>query len=200
MENIIIEVPITYNWQVNNFNFNNKFKGSAQCGPTSCSQMLSAFIKEASSDTFVKEFVEKIDGDWLSGKVQTRQSAFQFNYKGTIDYFLKKYNINKQAIVLQSGGTINDVIKALQLGSPLMCSTMLTGEGHYITINGIDTSKNVFKVKDPFGLFDFKTKRYIKVIDGAGDTEYPINDLTPYLEKSSMTATKKGGFRFIWIG
>lgn len=200
MENVNIEIPIEYNWQVNNFNFNNKFKGSAQCGPTSCSQMLSAFIKEASSDTFVKEFIEKIDGDWLNGKVENRRSAFQFNYKPVIDFFLKKYNINKQAIVIQGGGTIQDIIKALNLGSPIMCSTMLTGDGHYITINGIDTNKNVFKVKDPFGLFDFKSKKYIKVIDKVGDTEYSINDLSIYMEKSSMVATKKKGFRFIWIG
>lgn len=200
MENAIIEIPIIYNWQVNNFNFNSKFKGSAQCGPTSCSQMLSAFIKEASSDTFVKEFIEKIDSDWLSGKVKNRQSAFQFNYKPAIDYFLKKYNINKQAIVVQGGGTIQDVIHSLKLGSPLMVSTMLTGEGHYITINGIDTKRNIFKVKDPFGLFDFKTKKYIKVIDGAGDTEYSITDLSVYMDKSSMAVTKKNGYRFIWIG
>lgn len=200
MEDIIIEIPIVYNWQVNNHNFNGKFKGSAQCGATSCSQMLSAFIKEASSDTFVKEFIEKIDGDWLSGKIKNRQSAFQFNYKATIDFFLKKYSINKQAIVIQGGGTIKDVIKALQSGSPIMFSTMLTNDGHYITINGIDTKRNVFKVKDPFGLFDFKTKKYIKVSDGVGDTEYSISDLTPYLEKSSMVAVKKNGFRFIWIG
>jgi hypothetical protein len=200
MEEIEIEVPIVYNWQVNNYNFNNKFKGSAQCGPTSTCQMLSAFIKEASSDTFVKEFIEKIDGDWLSGKVKNRLSASQFNYKPTIDHFLKKYNINKQAIVIQGGGTIEDVVHALKLGSPIMASTMLTGDGHYITINGIDLKRNVFKVKDPFGLFDFKTKKYIKVADGVGDTEYDIIDLSVYMDKSSMAVTKKKGYRFIWIG
>lgn len=200
MENVSIEIPIEYNWQVNNFNFDNKFKGSAQCGGTSCCQMLSTFIKDASSDTFVKEFIEKIDGEWLIGKIKNRPSAFQNNYKPVIDFFLKKYNINKQAIVIQGGGTIEDVIKALRLGSPLMCSTKLTDDGHYITINGIDTNKNVFKVKDPFGLFDFKTKKYIKVIDKAGDTEYPINDLSIYMEKSSMVASNKKGFRFIYVG
>lgn len=202
MQEINIEIPIIYNWQVNNHNFNNKFKGSAQCGPTSTCQMLSAFIKEASSDTFVKEFIEKIDKDWLNEKVKNRLSASQFNYKPSIDYFLKKYNINKQAIVVQGGGTIENVIHALKLGSPIMASTMLTGDGHYITINGVEINENkkVFKVKDPYGLFDFKLKKYVKIVDGAGDTEYKIDDLSPYMDKSSMAVTKKKGYRFIWIG
>jgi hypothetical protein len=198
----VIEVPIKLNWQVNNDSFGGKFKGSAQCGPTSVSQMLSAFIPEASTDEFVKKFIEKIDGEWLSGKVKNRLSAYQFNYAPVIDFFLKEYKVPRKAVVVPHSGTIDTMIKALEEGSPLACSTMLTKDGHYVTINGIDQVRGVFKMKDPFGLYDFKTEKYIKVADGAGDTEYPINSLSIYLEKSSVAASggKKKGFRFIYLG
>lgn len=198
----LIEVPIKLNWQVNNHNFGGKFKGSAQCGPTSVSQMLSAFIPDAATDEFVKKFIEKIDEEWLSGKVKTRLSAFQHNYAPVIDFFLKEYGVNRKAVVVPHSGTIEKMIEALRDGSPLACSTMLTGDGHYVTINGIDLDKRVFKMKDPFGLYDFKTKKYVKVADGAGDTDYPIDSLSPFLEKSASAASRgtKKGFRFIYIG
>lgn len=198
----IIEVPIKYNWQVNNDSFVGKFKGSAQCGPTSVCQMLSAFIPDASTDEFVKKFIEKIDGEWLSGKVKNRLSAFQFNYASSIDFFLKEYKVNRKAIVIPHSGTLDDIVKALEGGSPIACSTMLTKDGHYVTINGIDLDKKVFKMKDPFGLFDFKTQKYAKVADGAGDTDYSIDSLSPFLEKSAIAATggAKKGFRFIYLG
>jgi hypothetical protein len=202
MKEIDIDIPIKLNWQVNNDSFGGKFKGSAQCGPTSASQMLSAFIPEASTDEFVKKFIQRIDADWLSGKVKNRQSAFQFNYAPTIDFFLKEYKIARKAVVVPHSGTIDTIIEAIENGSPIMASTMLTGDGHYVTISGINTKTKMFKMKDPFGLFDFKTAKYIKVADGAGNAEYPIDSLSVYLEKSSVAASggSKKGFRFIYLG
>lgn len=201
MEEVQIEVPVKFNWQVNNYNFGGKFKGSAQCGPTSASQMLSAFIPEASSDEFVRKFIEKIDEQWLSGKIKTRQSAFQFNYGPVLDHFLKEYGVPRKSVTVPHSGTLQQLIDALRSGSPLMVSTMLTGDGHYVTVNGVDTVKKVFKMKDPYGLFDFKTSKYTKVADGAGNTEYPIDQLSKYMEKSSEVASgkTKKGFRFIYL-
>lgn len=195
-----LKIMITYNWQVNNDTLNNRFRGSAQCGPTSCSMMLSAFIPEASNDLFVKEFIEIIDKDWLSGKVKTRQSAFQFNYAGTINEILKKHNINKKAIVKPHGATIEDVKYALSKGSPIMTSTMLTKHGHYICIVGVNVKEGYFIVHDPYGRFDFQKNTYVEIKDGVGAfIKYPINLLSVAMEKSSKAVGGKGGYRIIWI-
>jgi len=203
MENINkdeLKVMITYNWQVNNDNLNGKFKGSAQCGPTSCCMTLSAFIPDASKDSFVKEFIEHIDKDWLSGKVKTRSSAFQFNYAPVMTNFLKKYNINKKVIVKPHSATIEDIKNALTKGSPIMTSTMLTSYGHYICIVGVNTKDNYFIVHDPFGKYDFQKNTYTEIKDGVGAfIKYPINSLSLAMEKSSKGAGGKGGYRIIWI-
>jgi hypothetical protein len=199
MENNELKIQITYNWQVNNDNLNGKFKGTAQCGPTSCCMTLSAFIPDASKDEFVKKFIEMIDKDWLSGKIKTRQSAFQFNYEKTINEILKQNSINKKAIVKPHSGTINDVVHALTKGSPVMTSTMLTKDGHYICIVGVNQKDGYFIVHDPYGRFDFQKNTYIEVKDNVGAfIKYPINLLSLAMEKSSNTVGKKG-YRIIWI-
>jgi hypothetical protein len=199
MENNELKIQITYNWQVNNDNLNGKFKGTAQCGPTSCCMTLSAFIPDASKDEFVKKFIEMIDKDWLSGKIKTRQSAFQFNYEKTINEILKQNSINKKAIVKPHSGTINDVVHALTKGSPVMTSTMLTKDGHYICIVGVNQKDGYFVVHDPYGRYDFQKNAYAEVKDNVGAfIKYPINLLSLAMEKSSNTVGKKG-YRIIWI-
>jgi hypothetical protein len=199
MENNELKIQITYNWQVNNDNLNGKFKGTAQCGPTSCCMTLSAFIPDASKDEFVKKFIEMIDKDWLSGKIKTRQSAFQFNYEKTINEILKQNSINKKAIVKPHSGTINDVVHALTKGSPIMTSTMLTKDGHYICIVGVNQKDGYFVVHDPYGRYDFQKNAYAEVKDNVGAfIKYPINLLSLAMEKSSNTVGKKG-YRIIWI-
>ena len=195
-----LKVQITYNWQVNNNNLNGKFKGNAQCGPTSCCMTLSAFISDASKDEFVKKFIEIIDKDWLDGKIKTRQSAFQFNYEKTINQLLKENSINKKAIVKPHSGTIEDITHALSKGSPIMTSTMLTKDGHYIVIVGINPVNGYFIVHDPYGRFDFQKNTYVEVKDGVGAfIQYPINLLSLAMEKSSLAAANKKGYRVIWI-
>jgi hypothetical protein len=193
------KIQIKYNWQVNNNNLDGKFKGSAQCGPTSCCMMISAFVPDASTDAFVKSFIEIIDKDWLSGNVESRQSAFQFNYEKSINQVLKKYNINKKAVLKPHSATLEDIKHALAKGSPVMTSTRLTGDGHYICIVGWNDEEQCFIVHDPYGRFNFTTGKYAEVKDGAGAfVKYKYDDLAPAMVKSSQTVNKSG-FRIIWI-
>ena len=194
-----LKIQITYNWQVNNNNLNGKFSGYAQCGPTSCCMMLSAYIPKASTDDFVKSFIEIIDKDWLSEKVETRQSAFQHNYENAINRSLKKFNIDKKAVVKPHSATFEDIYNALKSGSPVMTSTRLTGDGHYICIVGWNNDKECFIVHDPYGKFDFEKNKYVEVKDKVGAfIEYPFELLSKAMIKSSQTVGKTG-FRIIYI-
>ena len=197
----MIKLNTPYNWQVDNDNFSEKFRGSSQCGPTSCCIMLSAFIPDAAKDTFIKEFIIDMDSQWLKG-VGDRRTAFQVNYKTAIEKFLKKYNIDKKVIVKASGATLDDIKKALSIGSPIMTSTKLTDSGHYICMVGIDEEKGVFIFHDPYGRFDFKNNKYAEVKDKAGEyVEYPIDKMTIVMEASSKAAIgpKANGFRIIYL-
>lgn len=198
----MLKILVPYNWQVDNYSFKDKFKGSAQCGPTSCCIMLSAYISEASSDDFVRKFIEDMDSDWLKGKVGNRKTAFQANYEIAIEKYLEKYNIPKKVVLKPYGATINDIKKSLENGSPIMVSTMLTKHGHYICMVGIDEEKGVFIFHDPYGKFDFKQKKYIEVKDQVGAyVEYPISEMKKYMEESSKAAMGKqvNGFRIIYL-
>jgi hypothetical protein len=195
-----VKIEIKYNWQVNNNNLNGKFKGTAQCGATSCCMMLSSFIPEASSDNFVKSFIEIIDADWLSGKVNNRLSAYQYNYQKPINEVLKKYSIKKEAVVRPHSATKVEIHHALTDGSPVMTSTMLTDDGHYICIVGWDDASSSFIVHDPFGRYDFSSNKYVEVKDGVGAfIKYPANLLSMAMEKSSRVASGKNGFRIIYL-
>ena len=197
----MIKLYVPYNWQVDNDNFSNKFKGSSQCGPTSCCIMLSAYISEASKDSFIKEFISDMDSQWLNG-IGERRTAYQGNYKLAIEKYLKKHNINKKVVLRASGGTLKEIREALESGSPVMTSTKLTDSGHYICMVGIDEEKGVFIFHDPYGRFDFKNDKYAMVKDKAGEyVEYPIDRMTQIMEASSKGAmgAKSSGFRIIYL-
>lgn len=196
-----IKIKINYNWQVNNNNLNGKFRGTAQCGPTSCCMMLSSYIPEASSDDFVKSFIEIIDRDWLAGKVKNRLSAYQFNYEKSINEVLTKYGVPKKAKVIPHSATLDELYSALQSGSPVMTSTMLTEDGHYICIVGWDEESKSFIVHDPYGRFDFEKNKYVEVKDNVGAfIKYPYELLSNAMIKSSRTANpKSNGFRIIYL-
>lgn len=194
-----VKIQITYNWQVNNNNLNGKFKGTAQCGATSCSMMLSAYIPSASTDAFVKSFIEIIDKDWLAEKVNTRLSAFQHNYEKPINQVLEQNGISKKALVRPHSATMDELHKALMSGSPVMASTKLTEDGHYICIVGWDEKTGCFICHDPYGRFDFKTNKYIEVKDGVGAfVQYKYEDLSKAMIKSSQMFGKSG-FRIIYL-
>ena len=198
----MLKLDVPYNWQVNNDTLNQKFKGTAQCGPTSACIMLSAYIPDAAKDEFIKEFILDIDATWLQGK-SDRKSAFQSNYETTINKFLKKYEIKKRAIVKPHGGTIDDIKKALSSGSPIMTSTKLTTSGHYVCMVGIDEENKSFIFHDPYGKFDFYKNNYVEVKDFAGEyVSYPIDKMTIVMEESSKAANgpRVKGFRIIYLG
>lgn len=198
----MLKLTVPYNWQVNNYSFKDKFKGSSQCGPTSCCIMLSAYIPEAATDEFVRHFIEEMDSAWLKGAVGNRKSAFQANYEIIIEKYLKKHNVNKNVVTKPYGATIDDIKKALSNGSPIMVSTKLTESGHYICMVGIDEARDVFVFHDPYGRFDFKQKKYVEVKDEVGSyIEYPISEMRKYMEESSKAAMGKqvNGFRIIYL-
>jgi hypothetical protein len=197
MENI--KLDIDYNWQVDNDNFSGKFKGSAQCGATSCCLMLSAFIPGASDDDFVKSFIQLIDADWLSGKSKDRLSAFQSNYEKPINHFLSVNNIPKKAVVRPHSATLDEIYEALHSGSPVFTSTRITNDGHYICIVGWEEDTKSFIVHDPYGKFDFAKDKYTEIKDGVGAyIRYPYALLSNAMIKSSQTVGKSG-FRIIYI-
>lgn len=198
----MIKLDVSYNWQVNNDTLNQKFKGTAQCGPTSACIMLSAYIPDAAKDEFIKEFILDIDATWLEGK-SDRKSAYQSNYEATINKFLQKYEIKKRAIVKPHGGTIDDIKKALNSGSPIMTSTKLTSSGHYVCMVGLDEENKNFIFHDPYGRFDFYKNSYVEVKDFAGEyVSYPIDKMTKVMEESSRAANgpRVKGFRIIYLG
>jgi uncharacterized protein YvpB len=197
----MLKITVPYNWQVNNDNFEKKFMGGSQCGPTSACIMLSKFIPEAAKDSFVKEFIVDMDSNWLKG-IGSRRSAFQFNYQPALEKYLQKYQIKKKVVVKTHGATMDDIKKALNIGSPIMTSTKLTDSGHYVCMVGIDESKGVFIFHDPYGRFDFATNKYAVVKDLAGEyVEYPIDKMSKVMEASSKAAmgTKASGFRIIYL-
>lgn len=196
-----LKIQITYNWQVNNNNLNGKFKGTAQCGPTSCCMMLSSAIPQAATDDFVKSFIEIIDREWLAGKVKNRNSAFQFNYEKPINELLVKHGINKKAVVRPHSATFEELHQALKSGSPVMTSTRMTNDGHYICIVGWEEESKSFIVHDPFGRFDFQKNAYVEVKDQVGAfIKYPYELLSKAMIKSSQTVNaKSNGFRIIYL-
>jgi hypothetical protein len=191
---------IKYNWQVDNFGFD-RLRSTAQCGYTSAAMVLSARIPDASNDWFVKEFIMEMDKDFIIGKSKTRRGAAQGNYKAVMDKYLHKYDLPFQTKVVPQGGTQDTIIKALESGSPLMASTMLTTSGHYICIIGIDTERSVLICHDSFGKFDFKTKKYTVNAKAGESVEYNYADIFPVMEASSRAVFGKNatGFRILWV-
>lgn len=201
IEDIEIDLNVKHNWQLNNFGFTRIPPGS-QCGYTSACSVLSTRIMEASEDWFVKEFTMRMDTDYITGKSNTRKGASQNNYKAVMDDYLKKYNLQYQTVVKQRGATLDNIVEALDSGSPVMASTMLTSSGHYIPIIGINMKEKYLKCNDPYGAFDFKKKRYGKVTEAAGKgIKYMFDEILPYMEKSTKTVfgTAATGYRILWV-
>lgn len=201
IENFEIDLNVKHNWQLDNFGFTRIAPGS-QCGYTSACSVLSTRIHEASEDWFVKEFTMKMDSDYISGKSNTRKGASQNNYKVIMDDYLRKYNLQYQTVVKPRGATLDDIIKALSSGSPVMASTMLTQSGHYIPITGISMKGKYLTCNDPYGAFDFKKKKYVRVTEAAGKgVKYMFDDILPYMERSTKVVFGEAatGYRVLWV-
>lgn len=196
-----LQVNTPYNWQVNNDSFGGTFRGSAQCGPTSACTVLSAFVPQASTDDYVKSFISEMDGDWLSKKSKIRLSAFQSNYSKVLQSHLDRHSVQRKVVTLPSGGTLANVEESLRSGSPLMASTKLTKDGHYLVIVGYDYDSKEYVVHDPYGLYDFASSSYKVVKDGVGaNARYPAQLFEPFLVLSSKAAVgpRATGFRLLY--
>ena len=177
-----------------------RIKASWQCGYTSAAMLLSSVMEEAKTDKFIEELVILFDDDYIKNKSNTRNGAFLAKYPEHLNTILKKRNINKKVIFMPHSGGNNHIIQAINNGSPVMCSTMITNEGHYVLIIGYDDERKVWIVNDPYGHFSFAESKY-KLIgknSGAG-VEYPYTLLGNAMIKSSKLAANKTGYRLLWL-
>ena len=177
-----------------------RIKASWQCGYTSAAMLLSSVMEEAKTDQFIEELVILFDDDYIKNKSNTRNGAFLAKYPEHLNSILKKKNINKKVVFMPHSGGNNHIIQAINNGSPVMCSTMITKEGHYVLIIGYDDDRKVWIVNDPYGHFSFAESKY-KLIgknSGAG-VEYPYTLLGNAMIKSSKLAANKTGYRLLWL-
>lgn len=177
-----------------------RIKASWQCGYTSAAMLLSSVMEEAKTDKFIEELVILFDDDYIKNKSNTRNGAFLAKYPEHLNTILKKRNINKKVVFMPHSGGNNHIIQAINNGSPVMCSTMITKEGHYVLIIGYDDDRKVWIVNDPYGHFSFAESKY-KLIgknSGAG-VEYPYTLLGNAMIKSSKLAANKTGYRLLWL-
>ena len=177
-----------------------RIKASWQCGYTSAAMLLSSVMEEAKTDQFIEELVILFDDDYIKNKSNNRNGAFLAKYPEHLNTILKKRNINKKVIFMPHSGGNNHIIQAINNGSPVMCSTMITSEGHYVLIIGYDDDRKVWIVNDPYGHFSFAESKY-KLIgknSGAG-VEYPYTLLGNAMIKSSKLAANKTGYRLLWL-
>jgi uncharacterized protein YvpB len=196
---VIKKLDVKQNDQINNKQLG-RIKGSWQCGYTSAAMVLSSVYEPAKSDDFIVDLILTMDRAYVENKSDTRNGAFLARYPEYLNAILKKNNINKKVKFLPHSGTNTDIIAAINSGSPVMCSTMITNEGHYVLIIGYDEDRKVWIVNDPYGHYSFAESKY-KIIgknSGAG-VEYPYTLLGNAMIKSSKLAANKIGYRLLWL-
>lgn len=177
-----------------------RIKASWQCGYTAAAMLLSSVVQEASTDEFISELIILMDDEYIKNKTNTRNGAFLARYPDHITTILKNKNINKKVRFVPHSGNNNDIIKAINSGSPVMCSTMITDEGHYILIIGYDEERKVWIVNDPYGQYSFAESKYVKIGKNSGSqVEYPYSLLGNAMVRSSKLATNKSGYRLLWL-
>lgn len=177
-----------------------RIKPSWQCGYTAAAMLLSSVVQEASTDEFISELIILMDDEYIKNKTNTRNGAFLARYPDHITTILKNKNINKKVRFVPNSGNNNDIIKAINSGSPVMCSTMITDEGHYILIIGYDEDRKIWIVNDPYGQYSFAESKYVKIGKNSGSqVEYPYSLLGNAMVRSSKLATNKSGYRLLWL-
>lgn len=177
-----------------------RIKGSWQCGYTSAAMVLSSVYEPAKSDQFIIDLIMTMDKAYVENKSDTRNGAFLARYPEYLNAILKKNNINKKVKFLPHSGTNTDIIAAINSGSPVMCSTMITKEGHYIVIIGYDEERKVWICNDPYGRYDFANSRYGLIGNNSGaGVEYPYTLLGNAMVQSSRIAAGKSGYRMLWL-
>jgi len=142
--------------------------------------------------------LELFDKDYIT-KGGTRFTAFMSNHIKIYEYYLNKFNIQKEIVFVPHSGTVEQIIEVLKTGEAVEVSWMPTPHGHYSPIVGYSELRKAFKVADPYKRFDFKTKKYTN--ESGLNAWYPIADMLPYLEKSALVASDKKfkGIRFCYL-
>jgi hypothetical protein len=179
-----------------------RIKPSGQCGYTAAAMLLSSVYDKAKTDEFIVELILTIDKAFIDNKSDVRNGAFLAKYPDYLNAILKKNNIPKKTKFLAHSGTNQDIINAIDKGSPVMCSTMITKDGHYICIIGYDNDRKVWIVNDPFGHYSFADSRYAIIGKNSGSkVEYPYTLLGNAMIASSRIATggSKSGYRLLWL-
>lgn len=199
-------LKVKNNRQQNNIAFKG-LPGYAQCGPTSCAMLLSYFIPRYTEDKAVAELIQEIEpmyGEatlgqvilaampWMKGK---RLTAFGDTYPHVINAIFKRHKIKRVAKLKGTSGTDQDIIKAIDSGSPCLLSTMLSSSGHYILVIGYQLNKSgqvmSWICNDPYG--DAKTG--YKSANGEA-VEYAWGFLRDAAFKSDPN---KKGYRFTYV-
>lgn len=192
-------LDIKQNDQINNKQLG-RIKGSWQCGYTSAAMVLSLVYEPAKTDQFIIDLILRMDRAYVENKSDTRNGAFLVRYPDYLNAILKENNIAKKVKLVQHSGTNNDIIQAINSGSPVMCSTMLTKDGHYIVIIGYDDERKFWIVNDPYGHYDFAKSRYGLIGNNSGaSVEYPYTLLGNAMVQSSRIVTGKTGYRLLWL-
>jgi uncharacterized protein YvpB len=192
-------LKVKHNDQIDNSKLGRITPGG-QCGYTSACMVLSAFIPEAENDKFVESFILMMDLDFVNNKSNTRQGAVLTNYPKQLDKLLMDYLVPRKTKILPHSGTNDDIIKAINIGCPVMAATKITNDGHFICIIGYDDERKCWIVNDPYGQYSFADSKYIKIGKHSGSgVEYPYTLLAQAMIKSSNVATGKNGYRLLWI-
>ncbi|MBK8396085.1 MAG: hypothetical protein IPL26_12725 [Leptospiraceae bacterium] len=189
---IEISLPIVCNTQRDNTKFN-FIPPSSQCGYTTIAMVFSQFIPEAKTDLFISDIIVTFEKNFVTGK-GSRFALTMDNHVKIYQYYIDKYKLNKEIVFIPQDGTLEDIIKGLQCGSPVGFSWMPTTSGHYSAIIGYSEIKKCLEIHDPWAKFDFSKKRYSS-LTGANNL-HSIDDITPYMNKSSKS---KKGYRLIYL-
>lgn len=170
----------------------------AQCGYTSASMLLSAWIKKAQTDDYVLWLIDELEASvgglrkyvtsklpWVKGRIGSYGDA----YAAAIGKILESEGINRKVRFAAEGGSFTEIYNALDVEkSPVFLATKITDSGHFILIVGYDAKRRIVICHDPYG--DANTG--YKKTNGAY-VEYPAD----WLEAKAKAASKTG-LRYIY--
>ncbi len=193
-------INVVYNSQRDNANIRG-LRGSSQCGYTSASMMLSAFLPDASTDEFVASLIDRMEpkygaasmADMILDKIPwargMRLGMFGDAYAVVCQKILEERGATAKIQWHPTGGTPEQLAAAIDQGSPAMLSTMITNSGHYICVVGYDSDHWI--CHDPWGnaLSGYRNQNGAFV-------QYPRDWLETRARKS---APDKKSLRFMYI-
>jgi hypothetical protein len=150
-------LPVTYISQ-----YNTAIKSSvapgARCAYTAGAMTLSLEIPEAINDAWIESFIYRIEHGDICQEILARpdfkKRLPRMGAHGEViayaaEIILRDYGSSKKVIWHAQNAPDGTIEKAIDGGSPVCLSTMLTKSGHFINIATYDD--NFFYAKDPAG-------------------------------------------------